>query len=835
MGKRKEAGKDPKVANTSKISTTADAKDDRVASSNSTAEKKKLQQKQKKPKKGWLATIFDASTLGLIVMVVYLYTTIKGMRNLLYPLQGLEIPEDVNRIKPLWKDTDQLQIFAYLSSSSKPNPQKAFNRSDTSYPLIWDTTAFGSEMSSEDEGDGSPLAPPSVIRYGWETASPEARLELLSNDDMGKAAAATAAERLRSKRAEEESAGGSVIFMAAKFLFDSGESKDDGQLLTVPSEKIWTAVRQNRSVYLHVHVIATEARELKRLKQLQQPKEQPPAAALSQGGTLVAGDAPSLAEAFTERASGGNPTTALHGVVRLVKFEPPARTRSKRFLLQDLGLGWLSGVSDYATDEEIEQRRRIDALHRPKFFSIGANNGGGGGSDDADDEAQAIMASKTSRKKKRGKDGKHGTWVAKWKPEVAVRLVVDDEAYPVELPDEASSMQHAVNALRELSTRVVRLRAERGRPAGLYHVPVLHVDEIGLTSDKYLELNDTVASLPLQLSFSPMSPARHRMMAHFQQALEGQKEFGFADSDIDDVRRLISDTSIYLLAVTLLASVLHLFFEFLAFKSDINFWRKNKSLRGLSIRTLFIDLFFQATILLYLIDVDTSLLVTIPSAAGVLIQVWKCKTATGLELIWNYNLVKLQKSDGIEPANAGVVGLGILPISFVLKRVREEQQSVPIRNSSNEGGSVANSDASTNDFESTKGDEGAKAEMTAEQLAEEAETARKTEETMLVDKMAIAHLSVALLPLAVGFSIRSLVMEQHHGWYSWTIASLTGTVYTFGFILMTPQLFINHHLKSVSHLPWKFLCYRFVNTFIDDLFAFIIRMPTMYVFQQDGY
>ena len=70
MGKRKEAGKDPKVANTSKISTTADAKDDRVASSNSTAEKKKLQQKQKKPKKGWLATIFDASTKALTMRIL---------------------------------------------------------------------------------------------------------------------------------------------------------------------------------------------------------------------------------------------------------------------------------------------------------------------------------------------------------------------------------------------------------------------------------------------------------------------------------------------------------------------------------------------------------------------------------------------------------------------------------------------------------------------------------------------------------------------------------------------------------------------------------------------
>mmetsp|Transcript_4179 Transcript_4179/g.5469 ORF Transcript_4179/g.5469 Transcript_4179/m.5469 type:complete len:95 (+) Transcript_4179:3-287(+) len=44
---------------------------------------------------------------------------------------------------------------------------------------------------------------------------------------------------------------------------------------------------------------------------------------------------------------------------------------------------------------------------------------------------------------------------------------------------------------------------------------------------------------------------------------------------------------------------------------------------------------------------------------------------------------------------------------------------------------------------------------------------------------------------------------------------------------MTPQLFINYKLKSVAHLPWRVLCYRFLNTFIDDLFAFIIRMPTL--------
>jgi len=53
---------------------------------------------------------------------------------------------------------------------------------------------------------------------------------------------------------------------------------------------------------------------------------------------------------------------------------------------------------------------------------------------------------------------------------------------------------------------------------------------------------------------------------------------------------------------------------------------------------------------------------------------------------------------------------------------------------------------------------------------------------------------------------------------------------------MTPQLFINYKLKSVSHLPWRVFVYKALNTFIDDLFAFIITMPTLHrvsVFRDD--
>ncbi len=50
-------------------------------------------------------------------------------------------------------------------------------------------------------------------------------------------------------------------------------------------------------------------------------------------------------------------------------------------------------------------------------------------------------------------------------------------------------------------------------------------------------------------------------------------------------------------------------------------------------------------------------------------------------------------------------------------------------------------------------------------------------------------------------------------------------IYFLGFIEMTPQLYINYKLKSVEHLPWRVLVYKFLNTIVDDLFAFVISMP----------
>eukprot|EP01069_Polyplicarium_translucidae_P008026 Polyplicarium_translucidae@DN3177_c0_g1_i1.p1 len=96
------------------------------------------------------------------------------------------------------------------------------------------------------------------------------------------------------------------------------------------------------------------------------------------------------------------------------------------------------------------------------------------------------------------------------------------------------------------------------------------------------------------------------------------------------------------------------------------------------------------------------------------------------------------------------------------------------------------------------------------------------------DETAIRFMSLVLLPCFFGYAIYSLRYNRFRSWYSYIISTLAGGVYTFGFVLMTPQLYINYKLKSVDHLPWRALVYRALNTFVDDVAAFIIDMPWLH-------
>jgi len=104
----------------------------------------------------------------------------------------------------------------------------------------------------------------------------------------------------------------------------------------------------------------------------------------------------------------------------------------------------------------------------------------------------------------------------------------------------------------------------------------------------------------------------------------------------------------------------------------------------------------------------------------------------------------------------------------------------------------------------------------------------KREKVDNFDTIAMKYLAAAFLPIIAAYSLYSLNYDCHKGWYSYVLATCASCVYSMGFILMTPQLFINYKYKTVQYLPWRRFVYRAINTFIDDLFSFIIRMPTMH-------
>jgi hypothetical protein len=288
------------------------------------------------------------------------------------------------------------------------------------------------------------------------------------------------------------------------------------------------------------------------------------------------------------------------------------------------------------------------------------------------------------------------------------------------------------------------------KEAGLYS-PVLFINEFWLLEEELIPVNDTLTALPLEISFYPLPMYKYALYTQMEQNFRNQEATGASSRrDTDNMKSMFVETNPYLLAVTMVVSLLHSLFDFLAFKNDVSFWKNQKSLAGLSLRTIVLNTFFQLVIFLYLMDNDTSWLILVQSGIGLVIEMWKIKKA----------VVVSRDADN----------------KLVVSGVESYEDS-----------------------------------PTAEH-----------------DRVAVAHLSYVLYPLIVGQAAYTLMYGVHKSWYSWVVSSLTSFVYAFGFIMMTPQLYINYKLKSVAHLPWRAMVYKSLNTFIDDLFAFVIKMPWMH-------
>ncbi|KAJ2827410.1 hypothetical protein IWW50_001904 [Coemansia erecta] len=94
-----------------------------------------------------------------------------------------------------------------------------------------------------------------------------------------------------------------------------------------------------------------------------------------------------------------------------------------------------------------------------------------------------------------------------------------------------------------------------------------------------------------------------------------------------------------------------------------------------------------------------------------------------------------------------------------------------------------------------------------------------------VDRQTAWWMGRVCAPLMAAYAAFSLVFQQHESYVSWLLSVSLVTVYSLEFIQMWPQLLINHRLRSVDMLPLAAFLYRFLTTFIDDLYALVVPMP----------
>ncbi|RNE98746.1 cleft lip and palate transmembrane 1 family protein [Trypanosoma rangeli] len=285
------------------------------------------------------------------------------------------------------------------------------------------------------------------------------------------------------------------------------------------------------------------------------------------------------------------------------------------------------------------------------------------------------------------------------------------------------------------------------------YLPLIYINNFWVLRDHLVEVNaTTVASaFNFTITISPRPLWKFALYVNFEASMKQHQEMGLAKpGDSDETKRIFLETNPYFLALTAIVTVLHMLFEYLAFSNDVKFWRHRSNFKGLSLRTIALNCYFQTIVFLYLLDGDeTSWAILLPSGFAVLIEFWKLAQT-----------VRVVRQDN-----------GWWWVAF------------------NDG---------------------------------------YDRRTRKHDDLAVRYLMYAMTPVLLSYTVYSALYNTHRGWYSFIINTQVRFIYFFGFAMLTPQIFINYKMKSVAQLPWRTFVYRALNTVIDDLFAFIVKMPWLH-------
>lgn len=173
-------------------------------------------------------------------------------------------------------------------------------------------------------------------------------------------------------------------------------------------------------------------------------------------------------------------------------------------------------------------------------------------------------------------------------------------------------------------------------PTTSKYYPIVYLNDYWNLLRDYQPINETVKKVHLSLTYQPISMIKWQMyaaqgMRNKWSAMLGTEALENEDEQ-DYIKEALLETSPILLGMTVVVSIAHSVFEFLAFKNDIEFWKNRKSLEGLSVRSVFFNLFQSVVVLLYVLDNDTNMLIRVSIGIGLLIELWKIPKVTNIKL-----------------------------------------------------------------------------------------------------------------------------------------------------------------------------------------------------------
>ncbi|KAJ1818628.1 Cleft lip and palate associated transmembrane protein 1 [Coemansia sp. RSA 2675] len=354
-----------------------------------------------------------------------------------------------------------------------------------------------------------------------------------------------------------------------------------------------------------------------------------------------------------------------------------------------------------------------------------------------------------------------GPWVPHGKTRLSWEIVLEDHKFP-----EWSFPLDLAPFIR-----VSKYRGRKERP----YIPLLWENPIAARAKHWTPLTNRTQisqdtpldakSIDVDVSLSGVILGWFRLCNYAHQGLSELSSpralIRHSESDVDNLREMVYEVNPTMLAITIVAMTFHMLFEFLAYKEDVSFWSGKSESNLQGISR-------------------SSMLMKFASS-------W----------ISFFYLYDRRKDTNIVVLLGACAGA--LVEAWKLTKVLSFRDFLP--------------------FARTK------AIATVDSKKKSADAVLRDQVQREVDQQTAWYMVRVCIPAMIAYAAFSLAFLRHESYVSWFLHVSLASVYTLEFIQMWPQLLINHKLKTVDMLPLTAFLYRFLLTFIDDLYALVVPMP----------